>query len=54
VYAVGANNGSNWENMYEYFIEFLQYPDFFAYDTVKAGSLRRYLDGLTVLQVNYR
>ena len=49
----GANNGSGWENIY-HFIEFLQYPDFFAYDAMKAGSLRRYFDGLTVLHIAYR
>ena len=52
--APGANNGSSWENAYVYFIEFPQYPDFFAYDTMKAGSLRRYFDGLTVLHIAYR
>jgi hypothetical protein len=52
--AAGANNGSSWENAYVYFIEFLQYPDLFAYDTMKAGSLRRYFDGLTVLHIAYR
>lgn len=50
----GANNGSSWEKAYVYFIEFLQYPDLFAYDTMKAGSLRRYFDGLTVLHIAYR
>jgi hypothetical protein len=35
-------------------IEFLQYPDFFAYDTIKAGSLRRYFDRLTVLHIASR
>ncbi|MGB2865785.1 MAG: hypothetical protein WBC05_20805 [Sedimentisphaerales bacterium] len=52
--ATGANNGSSWENAYVYFIEFPQYPDLFAYDTMKAGSLRRYFDGLTVLHIAYR
>ena len=52
--AVGANNGSSWENAYVYFIEFRQYPELFAYDTMKAGSLRRYFDGLTVLHIAYR
>jgi len=49
-----ANNGSSWENSYVYFIEFLQYPDLFAYDIMKADSLRRYFDGLTVLHIAYR
>jgi len=52
--ARGANHGSSWENAYVYFIEFLQYPDIFAYDTIKADSLRRYFDGLTVLHITYR
>ena len=52
--AVGTNNGSIWENAYVYFIEFRQYPDLFAYDTMKAGRLRRYFDGLTVLHIAYR
>jgi hypothetical protein len=50
----GASNGSSWKNAYICFIEFQQYPDFFAYDTMKAGSLRRYFDGLTVLHIAYR
>jgi len=45
--APGTNNGSGWENACVYFIEFLQYPNFFAYDPMKAGNLRRYFDGLT-------
>ena len=49
----GANNGSGWENIYDYFMEFLQYHNFFAYDTIKPGSLRRYFDGLTVLHIAY-
>jgi len=52
--ASGANIGSSRENIYVYFIEFLQYPDFFAYDTMKAGSLRRNFDGLTVLHIACR
>ena len=52
--APGANNGSGWENNYDYFIEFLQYLELFAYDPMKACSLRRYFDGLTVLHIAYR
>ena len=52
--AAGVNDGSSWENAYIYFIKFPQYPDFFAYDTMKAGSLRRYCDGLTVWHIVYR
>ena len=52
--AAGTNNGSSWENIYVYFSEFLQYPKFFAYDIMKAGSLRRYFDGLTVLHIACR
>ena len=52
--ATVANNSSGCENNYDYFIKFLQYPNFFAYDTMKAGSLRRYFDGLTVLHIAYR
>ncbi len=48
------NNGSSWENAYVYFKEFPQYEEFFAYDTMKACSLRRYFDGLTVLHLAYR
>lgn len=50
----GVDNGSGWENNYDYFIEFLQYPNFFAYDGIKAGGLRRYFDGLTMLYIAYR
>ena len=52
--AAGANNGSSWENSYINFIEFLQYPELFAYDSMKAGSLRRHFDGLTALHITYR
>ncbi len=52
--APGADNGSGWENNYDYFIEFLQYPNLFAYDTMKAVSLRQYFDGLTMLYIAYR
>jgi hypothetical protein len=52
--APSADDGSCWENEFIYFREFPQYPDFFAYDTMKAGSLRRYFDGLTVMHIASR